>query len=108
GPPESPLQTPKPAVSPSFLGSIRLSCCELGRSVATSVTARSLPAVLRSPCTPTPKPATMNRSPTKGGARPPLKGAGARFGAGGGSFAGARAGGAGGGGGEGGRGGGRA
>src|SRR5262249_50693997 len=70
---------------PSFLGSIRLSCCELGRSVATSVTARSLPAVLRSPCTPTPKPATMNRSPTKGGARRPLKGAGARFGAGGAS-----------------------
>src|SRR5262249_25017813 len=31
--------------------------------------ARSLPAVLRSPCTPTPKPATMKRSPTDGGAR---------------------------------------
>src|SRR6266446_367651 len=92
GPPESPLQTPRPAVSPSLLGSIRLSCCELGRSVATSVTARSLPAVLRSPCTPTPKPATMNRSPTKGGARRPLKGAGARFGAGGASLTRARSG----------------
>src|SRR5215468_10719579 len=70
GPPESPLQTPRPALSPSFRGSIRLSCCELGRSVATSVIARSLPAVLPSPCTPTPKPATMKRSaPAEGGRR---------------------------------------
>ena len=83
GPPESPLHTPRPRVSPSFSGSTRLSCCELGRSVATSVTARSLPAVLRSPCTATPKPATMNRSPTEGGARRSLNVTGARFGAGG-------------------------
>src|SRR5919197_2100610 len=79
GPPESPLQTPKPAASPSFCGSMRLNCCELGRSVATSVTARSLPAVLRSPCTPTPKPATMNRSPTDGGTRRSLNATGVRF-----------------------------
>src|ERR1700745_3277115 len=45
GPPESPLQTPKPAVSPSFRGSIRLSCWELGRSGGTSVTAHLAPGL---------------------------------------------------------------
>src|SRR5262245_22073000 len=82
GPPESPLQTPSPALSPSLCGSTRLSCWELGRSVATRVAARSLPALLRSPCTATPKPATMKRSPTAGGTRRSLNAAGIRFGAG--------------------------
>src|ERR1700704_2051644 len=83
GPPESPLQTPRPALSPSVRGSTRLNCCELGRSVATRTAARRRPAVLRSPCTATPKPATINRSPTDGGTRRSLNAAGVRPGAGG-------------------------